>query len=552
MGDEHHSDHDAQRPVRSEGGAAILCTAKRSARALRRNVHQSRHDRVVKDVTSGAGRTIRVRAGLRPEREARQDHAWIADDPHPPASGSRSRRPLEAVDHEADDGGRLVRGPAGSRRRAPRCSPAIGAGPRERRAPVPALEAHAIVAHQAGEAAVAAAPRASACAPAATCRRPTARGSGRPPRRPRRSSRESSLDRQPSLAVSAARVAAGRPRTTKRAPSRAPAPRPRRAGPSRFSAQIRPRCASTICREIDRPSPEFWPKPLLGPVGVEALEDALDGVRRDARARHPRRRSRCWTGVAPQRRRAPSPSGRRERARVVDQVVDDLAEPAVVPEHEEGVPAAADAARPSSSIERVVLAPRVRWRPRPRSPAACAMSTGSASARASSASRREASEMSLISRSSRRTSCWMTPSRRAARFVGPGERQRLHRAAQRGQRVLQLVRHVGREALDRLDAVVERAGHVAQRARQMADLVGAVGEVRDLLARLDARAARARRLREAAHRPGDGAGEQQRQHDHHARRRPGRPAGCANRSEAMMPSMSPPWVESSSAPRTAR
>ena len=52
-----------------------------------------------------------------------------------------------------------------------------------------------------------------------------------------------------------------------------------------------------------------------------------------------------------------------------------------------------------------------------------------------------------------------------------GERQRLDRGAQRGQRVLQLVRDVGGEALDRLDPAVERVGHVAQRARQMADLV---------------------------------------------------------------------------------
>ena len=41
------------------------------------------------------------------------------------------------------------------------------------------------------------------------------------------------------------------------------------------------------------------------------------------------------------------------------------------------------------------------------------MSTGSVASRASSASRREASEMSVISRSSRFTSCLMTPSRRA-------------------------------------------------------------------------------------------------------------------------------------------
>ena len=85
--------------------------------------------------------------------------------------------------------------------------------------------------------------------------------------------------------------------------------------------------------------------------------------------------------------------------------------------------------------------------------------------------------MSVISRSSRRTSCWMISISRP-RIVVLGQRQRLHRAAQRGQRVLQLVRDIGGEALDRLDAVVERVGHVAQRDRQIADLVLAVGESR--------------------------------------------------------------------------
>ena len=98
-----------------------------------------------------------------------------------------------------------------------------------------------------------------------------------------------------------------------------------------------------------------------------------------------------------------------------------------------------------------------------------------------------------------------------ARLVGAGERQRLDGAAQRGQRVLQLVRDVGGEALDRLDAVVERVGHVAQRAGEMPDLVAAVGEIGDLLARLDAAAHPLGGLGEAAHRPGDGAGEQHRQ-----------------------------------------
>src|SRR5471030_2897064 len=34
--------------------------------------------------------------------------------------------------------------------------------------------------------------------------------------------------------------------------------------PGRFSAQIRPPWASIICREIDKPRPEFWPNPWFG------------------------------------------------------------------------------------------------------------------------------------------------------------------------------------------------------------------------------------------------------------------------------------------------
>ncbi len=36
------------------------------------------------------------------------------------------------------------------------------------------------------------------------------------------------------------------------------------AGAGRFSAQMRPPCASMICFEIDRPKPEFCPKPWCG------------------------------------------------------------------------------------------------------------------------------------------------------------------------------------------------------------------------------------------------------------------------------------------------
>jgi len=47
-------------------------------------------------------------------------------------------------------------------------------------------------------------------------------------------------------------VVAGK-QTVKRAPAMLP------SGLVRFSASIVPRCASTICRVIDNPRPEFWP-----------------------------------------------------------------------------------------------------------------------------------------------------------------------------------------------------------------------------------------------------------------------------------------------------
>ena len=63
----------------------------------------------------------------------------------------------------------------------------------------------------------------------------------------------------------------GSPRITspagaRRSGRRGPAARRRRPASEamRFSAQMRPPCASTICLEIDRPRPEFWPKPCSG------------------------------------------------------------------------------------------------------------------------------------------------------------------------------------------------------------------------------------------------------------------------------------------------
>jgi hypothetical protein len=49
-----------------------------------------------------------------------------------------------------------------------------------------------------------------------------------------------------------------------------------------------------------------------------------------------------------------------------------------------------------------------------------------------------------------------------AAFLRFRKRQCLDRRTQRGEGILELVRHVGGKALDRFDAGVERVSHVAQ------------------------------------------------------------------------------------------
>ncbi len=102
-----------------------------------------------------------------------------------------------------------------------------------------------------------------------------------------------------------------------------------------------------------------------------------------------------------------------------------------------------------------------------------------------------------------------------AAVVVAGKRQGFDRRAQRGQRILQFVGDVGGEHLDRLDPVIERARHVAQRAREMADFVAAAGEVGNLDAGADPAADPFGAVGEPPHRPCDGAGQCQRQHNHH-------------------------------------
>lgn len=74
--------------------------------------------------------------------------------------------------------------------------------------------------------------------------------------------------------------------------------------------------------------------------------------------------------------------------------------------------------------------------------------------------------------------------------------------------------HVGGKGFDRLDPVIQRVGHVAQRAGQMPDLVAAAGKVGNLHARADAAPDPLGAVGQPPHRSGDGACQQQRQHDH--------------------------------------
>ena len=104
----------------------------------------------------------------------------------------------------------------------------------------------------------------------------------------------------------------------------------------------------------------------------------------------------------------------------------------------------------------------------------------------------------------------------APAFLGLGDRQRLHRRAQRGERIFQFMGDIGGEAFDRFDPRIERAGHVAQRAGKVADLIAPAGEIGNLHARADAPADALGGVGQPPHRLRDRAGKQDRKHDHHA------------------------------------
>ena len=250
---------------------------------------------------------------------------------------------------------------------------------------------------------------------------------------------------------------------------------------------------------------------LMRPVGIEALEDLLDRVGPDARTvvvdddldhrpcSAPRGDAHGAAGRA--RTSAHCRSGCRSPGRGANR--------GPAPRKSCGPPPS----KASATVHAVVVADLVGDRDHGGRASVCRL-TGADSCRCNSASSRLASEMSEISRSRRLTSCWITANSRSWLSLGLGERHGFDRRTQRGQRILQLMRHVGGEALDRLDAAVERVGHVAQRAGQMADLVAPVGEIRDFDARAHPPPHPLGGIGEAAHRTGDGAGEEHRQHDH--------------------------------------
>src|SRR5690606_3764626 len=80
------------------------------------------------------------------------------------------------------------------------------------------------------------------------------------------------------------------------------------------------------------------------------------------------------------------------------------------------------------------------------------------------------------------------------------------------------MRDIRRKALDRVDARIERLGHVAQCDRKIADLVLTMREVGDFLAAANAPPDADRGGRKPAQRIGDRRSKQQRKHDRYRRR----------------------------------
>ena len=224
----------------------------------------------------------------------------------------------------ADDGQRLVRQPPDAEARGPRSARrAAGAGRTSRRPCAASTWTRSSPTSRANGRAPRLRPPAAAPAQAATCRSRTARGSARARRRPARRRRGWC-----SVVIARAGCHHVAGRRTDEARAAAPPAARRRVDPAavRFSAQRRPPCASTICLRDRQAEPGVLAEALVRPVGVEALEDLAP----TRPARMPGPSSSTTISTSSRSRAAGDPHGavrRRERARIVDQVVDHLAEP---------------------------------------------------------------------------------------------------------------------------------------------------------------------------------------------------------------------------------
>ena len=191
---------------------------------------------------------------------------------------------------------------------------------------------------------------------------------------------------------------AGRPRSARR--------RSRRRRPDRFSAGPRRRAPRRSGARSTGPGPSWPRRPCPWAGRCRTARTPSPGSRAECRGRRPRRHVHrsvrvdvVAVSVTPH-----LAAGRAERAGVVDQVAEHLTQRPVPAHDPDGV--SGGAARSTPRLARLVEPAHRRRRCR-----SAARSGRSARGRSrdSSASRREALEMSVISRSSRRTSCCSRP-----------------------------------------------------------------------------------------------------------------------------------------------
>src|SRR5690606_13923958 len=202
-------------------------------------------------------------------------------------------------------------------------------------------------------------------------------------------------------------------------------------------------------------------------VGVEALENAFDIVGTDARSIVLDRED-----VEPARARQGNGDLaailRHEGTRIVDEVGDDLAKPQIVPLHEIAFSARRQLGDLELQLERLLV---VRDFARNRNQVSNELLEvhlfGILAGKLGVKPRRirnigdEAVQPAHIVLDDLQ--------KPRARGIGPGERERFHCAAQRSERVLQLMADIRGKALDRIYAGVKRIGHLTHGYGKVAD-----------------------------------------------------------------------------------